>query len=466
MAQNIPWITRRFSLDLTLPKGGQKQQLYWLIAAFLLSLVSYHFLLYLTNRQDFLPVLLLFMVLSSVYLLLMRLEGEQILYWALGAAVLLRLSLLLAIPELSDDFYRFIWDGRLLSQGISPFTETPSKLMEDPKFSQLLINQQLYHGMNSRDYFTIYPPIAQWIFVIAAKLFPESIIGNLVVMRLFIILAELGSIMLIMRILKEHGLSANKVLVYAWNPLVVIELTGNLHFEAIMIFFLLLAIYCFQLNKWKWSAGALAASIATKLIPLIFLPLLIFRMPWKKVAGYWALCGIIVLAFFLTIWSPELAENMRSSLSLYFQKFEFNASIYYLVREIGFAVKGYNIIQEAGLYLALTTFLIILVFSWYSHVSMSWPKAMLWALMVYLLMSTTVHPWYITPLVALAVFTDYRFPIVWSILVIISYSGYSETGFTENIYLVIAEYSFLVVTLILDLIREHHQLNKNTPNLV
>ncbi len=91
---------------------------------------------------------------------------------------------------------------------------------------------------------------------------------------------------------------------------------------------------------------------------------------------------------------------------------------------------------------------------------------MLWALMVYLLMSTTVHPWYITPLVALAVFTDYRFPIVWSILVIISYSGYSETGFTENIYLVITEYSFLVVTLILDLIRARHQLNKNTPNLV
>lgn len=462
----MPRITRRFSLELTLPKGGQKLQLYWLIGASLLSLVSYHVLLYQTDRQDFLPVLLLFMVLSSVYLLVIQLESEPMLLWALGAAVLLRVSLLLAVPELSDDFYRFIWDGRLLSQGISPFIETPSKLMEDPEFSKLLINQQLYQGMNSRDYFTIYPPIAQWIFVIAAKLFPESIIGNLVVMRLFIMLAELGSIMLIMRILKEYRLSPHKVLIYAWNPLVIIELTGNLHFEAIMIFFLLLAIYFFQISKWRWSALAFAASVAAKLIPLIFLPLLIFRMPWKKVAGYWALCVLMVIGFFLTVWSPELTKSMTSSLSLYFQKFEFNASIYYLVREIGFAIKGFNIIQEAGKYLALTTLLFILGFSWYSHGSMPWPKAMLWALMVYLLMSTTVHPWYITPLVALAVFTDYRFPIAWSMLVMVSYAGYSVNGYTENIYLVIAEYSLLTLTLIWDLVSERNQLNKNGNNLV
>jgi hypothetical protein len=157
---------------------------------------------------------------------------------------------------------------------------------------------------------------------------------------------------------------------------------------------------------------------------------------------------------------------MTSSLSLYFQKFEFNASIYYLVREIGFAVKGFNIIQEAGKYLALTTLLFILGFSWYSHGSMPWPKAMLWALMVYLLMSTTVHPWYITPLVALAVFTDYRFPIAWSMLVMVSYAGYSVNGYTENIYLVIAEYSLLTLTLIWDLVSERNQLNKNGNNLV
>ena len=157
---------------------------------------------------------------------------------------------------------------------------------------------------------------------------------------------------------------------------------------------------------------------------------------------------------------------MQSSLSLYFQKFEFNASVYYLVREIGFAVKGYNIIQVAGSYLAVFTFLAILLFAYYSHRSMSWAKAMLWALVIYLFMATTVHPWYVTPLVALVVFTNYKFPVVWSMAVILSYAGYSQAGYTENIYLVIAEYTVVVFTMIWDLTRESDRLNRNGLNMV
>lgn len=433
-----------------LPDVNLRLRFYWLVGAFLLSLISYHFLIYQTACHEFLAILVHFMVLSLVYLLVTRMTGDQLLYWALGAAMVLRLSLLFAVPELSDDFYRFIWDGRLLSQGISPFATLPSKLMEDPEFNQIAINQQLFQGMNSPDYFTVYPPIAQWVFYLAAKLFPDSIFGNLMVMRLITILFEAGSVILIIKILRVSKLSANRALIYAWNPLVIIELTGNLHLEAIMIFFLLLAIYLLHKGKWIESSAAMGAGVAAKLIPLIFLPLLLFRMPWKKILGYWAICGVVVLGFFLTIWSPELIEGMRSSLSLYFQKFEFNASIYYLMREIGFAVTGYNIIQEAGKYLALATLAIILVFAWYSHKSMNWPKAMVWALTIYLLMSTTVHPWYVTPLVALATFTDYKFPVAWSVLVIVSYAGYSESGYSEHMPLLIAEYLLLAMVLIWD----------------
>ena len=136
------------------------------------------------------------------------------------------------------------------------------------------------------------------------------------------------------------------------------------------------------------------------------------------------------------------------------------------MREIGFAVKGYNIIQVAGSYLAVVTLLAILVFAYYSHRSMSWPKAMLWALVLYLFMATTVHPWYITPLIALVVFTNYWFPVVWSMVVILSYAGYSEAGYTENSYLVIAEYIAVIITMIWDLTRENHRSNLNKLNMV
>lgn len=423
----------------------------WLIAAFLLSLISYYFLVYQTSRDDFSSILVHYLVLTMVYVIVTRTIDESLLPWALGAAILLRFSLILAVPELSDDFYRFIWDGRLLAQGISPFTELPSTLITDPLFNQSALDQQLYQGMNSPDYFTVYPPVAQMIFLMAAKIFPDNIMGNLMVMRLIIFICEVGSLLLIVKILKGYKLPSRKVMIYAWNPLVIIELTGNLHFEAIMILFVLLAIYGLQRSQWKFSAAWLATGIATKLIPLIFLPLLIHRMTWKRVLGYWVLVGLFLLLFFLLVWNPELIDGMRSSLTLYFQKFEFNASIYYLVREIGYAVKGYNIIHQAGRSMPVITLILILVFSWYTGKLTIWPKAMLWALTIYLLMSTTVHPWYITPLVALSVFSDYKFPLVWSILVIVSYAGYSESGYTENLYLVATEYLLVLAAGIWDI---------------
>ncbi len=432
-------------------ENGHRLRAYWLIGATLLSLACYFLLIYQTTRIEFDSILVYFLVLGLIYLLLLKVVNEGLLIWALASAVLLRISLLLAIPELSDDFYRFIWDGRLLNQGISPFAALPSDLMEDSGFNEDPMNQALFQGMNSPHYFTVYPPIAQWIFYLSSLIFPESLIGNLVFMRLLIITFEVGSIILCLEILKKSSLPSKKVLIYAWNPLVIIELTGNLHFEAAMIFFILLAIYLWQINHWKWSAAAMAAGVASKLIPLIFLPLLAFRAPLKRVLIYWVICGLVICLFFASIWSPELIEGMRSSLGLYFQKFEFNASIYYLVREMGFLIKGYNIIQTAGLYLGLISLSLILWLAWFSPNRLTWPQAMVWALAIYLLMSTTVHPWYITPLVAFAVFTDYRFPLAWSILVILSYAGYSESAYTENLWLVGTEYLFLGVALIMDL---------------
>ena len=432
-------------------KNGRRLSAYWLAAATLLSLVCYYQLIYQTPRTDFSSILVYFLVLAVVYMLIIRVVPGTLLYWALAAAVLLRFFLLLAIPELSDDFFRFIWDGRLLNKGISPFAELPSSLMQDPGFSEDPVNQQLFQGMNSPEYYTVYPPLAQWIFFVASWLFPDNILGNLIVMRLVIILFEMGSMVLCLKMLKQSALPSQNVLIYAWNPLVVVELTGNLHFEAVMIFFVLLALHLWHINRWKWSASALAAAVASKLIPLIFLPLLVLRKPWKQVIGYWIICGVVIGVLFATIWSPELSEGMRSSLGLYFQKFEFNASIYYLVREIGYAIQGFNIIQTSGLYLALATLVMILWLAWSTPDKLTWPQAMVWALAIFLLMSTTVHPWYITTLVALAAFTNYRFPLAWSILVILSYAGYSESGYTENLWLVTTEYLLLSVVIILDL---------------
>ena len=308
--------------------------------------------------------------------------------------------------------------------------------------------------MNSPDYFTIYPPVAQLVFWISVKLAPGSVYGSAIVMRLLILAAEVGSVLLLRNLVRKFALNEKNVLIYALNPLVIIELTGNLHFEAFMIFFTLLSIYLLWKSKYVFSAGALALAVASKLIPLIFLPLLLRRLNFKNLVIYYALTGVFAVALFLPILSKELVEGMTSSISLYFQKFEFNASIYYLVREIGYWIKGYNIIQTAGKYLALATFLGILTYSLFSGSDKKkLPEGIMWVLVIYLAFATIVHPWYITTIIAVSVFTNYRFPIVWSLLIFLTYIGYTADGFTEYLWVNIVEYGVVIGFMIYEIYR-------------
>jgi alpha-1,6-mannosyltransferase len=64
----------------------------------------------------------------------------------------------------------------------------------------------------------------------------------------------------------------------------------------------------------------------------------------------------------------------------------------------------------------------------------------MWVLCIYFLFVTILHPWYITTLLALSIFTSYRFPLVWTGLIFLTYVGYTATGFTENLWLTAFEY--------------------------
>jgi len=145
---------------------------------------------------------------------------------------------------------------------------------------------------------------------------------------------------------------------------------------------------------------------------------------------------------------------MRSSISLFFQKFEFNASLYYILREVGYRVKGYNIIQTLGPYLAMGAFLSIVIYSikeYRSRVNIA--TAMMFSYCIYILWATTIHPWYITPVIALSVFSAFRFSVVWSLLVFITYAGYDQNGFNENLWIMAVEYSFVTGYLLWEIIR-------------
>lgn len=411
-----------------------------------LSMLLYLCLAFYIERNQTIELLTCFVILFGVYIWIIKHNSENELTFWIVASFVFRACFLFSIPQLSDDFYRFLWDGHLLNAGYHPFTHVPRYYMEQ-SVSISGISSELFNHLNSPDYFTIYPPVNQFIFWISANLGGDLVWVGVFVMRLFIFLAEAGSIWFIRKILTHHQLPGYHVLIYALNPLVIAELTGNLHFEALMIFFLLASYWFLVRNQLILSALFFSLAICTKLLPVVFLPLYIIRLGWRRVTVFYAFTFLFTIFFFLPLLNWEIITGFRESIGYYFKKFEFNASIYYLVREWGFWKYGYNIIQTVGWKLALYAVAsMVLYMGWdaWKEWKRKEPKTLwlgyLLLLTIYFLFSTVVHPWYVCSLVAFSVFTNTRFAIMWSALVVLTYAGYSIDGYHESLAIVMIEY--------------------------
>lgn len=399
------------------------------------------------EQSDFWGITSGYGVAFLIYFLIYRLapeEGKGLVY-LLVASVVLRMVLIPAFPNLSDDIYRFVWDGRLLLAGYNPFDHLPGWYLEQG-VEVPGITEGLFLQLNSPEYFTIYPPVCQGIFTLSSWLFPEDIAGAAICMKIIMVTFEAGSVYLLFRLLRDFGQAQKKALLYAFNPLIIIEITGNLHFEGAMVFFLLLGIYYFHHNKLDRSALAIGFSVASKLLPLIFLPFLIRRLGWQKRIRYFVICGLTVVLLFAPLLGSAFFSGFGSSLNLYFQKFEFNASVYYLLRELGLLITGYNQIAVLGPLLALGTLSSVLILAYRERALTmdSLLKHCLFAITIYLLFTPTVHPWYVTLPLILCLFTDFRYPVVWSGLIVLTYINYSYGAYFEQLWIVGLEYGLLM----------------------
>ncbi len=250
-----------------------------------ISLAAYILLAWFTKREEFVRIVVLQTILFTAFVgLLVINKSIGIFKILLFAAVGFRLVWIFAMPELSNDYFRFIWDGELINHGYNPYLYLPIDFIQTDAANEIIGAQALYEGMGnlSQQNHTCYPPVNQLFYSMSAFVFPGNIQLTVVVMRLFIIAAEIGTIWVGIKILQKLKLPSSNILLYALNPFVILELTGNLHFEAIMIFFLLAAIYLLMNERILYSALLIALSISIKLLPLIFLPILFKKIKMGK----------------------------------------------------------------------------------------------------------------------------------------------------------------------------------------
>jgi len=186
----------------------------------------------------------------------------------IGFSIAFRITLLWTQPVLSDDIYRYVWDGRVQAAGLSPYLYAP----EAPELSHLR-DDAIYPRINRPWARTIYPPGAQWLFrgIYAAK--PDSVLF----LKGAIVAFDLLTILLLITLLRMLKLPTGRVILYAWHPLAIFELAGSGHLEGLMLPFLLLCLIFWQRRRDGWAGVSLGVAAAIKLYPAILIPALVRR---------------------------------------------------------------------------------------------------------------------------------------------------------------------------------------------
>jgi alpha-1,6-mannosyltransferase len=348
----------------------------------------------------------------SLYLLAVWLvvaRGARLRTWLLIMVGLLpRLLLLPTEPRLSEDAYRYLWDGRLVADGVNPFPHAPG----DPVLGRY--HDALFARLNHADIPTIYPPMAQLLFGAAARLAPEPWAWKATLLTI-----EATLLLALASLLRARGLPSERLLLYLWNPLAIVESFGSGHVDLVAAAFLLLALAFFDAKRWRMGGVVLAAAALVKYMPLLLVPALLRR----RLFGTILASALTALVLFLPF--VAAGPTLWTGLTTYLRHWEFNGSLYALLRPIFHTGDPPRLVLAGALAVAAV------VVGWRAR---TLSGAALALLVAWVLASPTVYPWYLVALVAfLPLYADAGL-LVFSGLVALSYVAiglYRTTGVWE-----------------------------------
>lgn len=226
-------------------------------------------------------------------------------------AILFRLIGIIGFPVLEDDFYRYLWDGRMTIETGSPYLFPPSYYFDIELNDQF---EAILGLINYPDIATVYGPICQWLFALTYLLFP----GEVWPLQTIFALADLGIILILLRMAKPVF-----VLLYAWSPLLIKEFAFTAHPDVLGALFLLAAFFTYTRHYIYWAAILLALAAGVKVFALIIAPILL-RFNWRAWSVFIATAILIALPFGIkNAWIPEGLQAMAGT-------WLFNAPLYYL----------------------------------------------------------------------------------------------------------------------------------------
>jgi alpha-1,6-mannosyltransferase len=214
---------------------------------------------------------------TAVYLLAVRIVTHRIgprqgVWVVLVVAAVLRLPLIVSPAFLSTDVYRYVWDGRVQAAGINPYRYLPA----DPALASLR-DATVYPHINRAEYApTIYPPAAEAVYAAIG-----SVWSSVTAVKVTMVGFEVLAVFCLLRLLAAAKLPAERVLIYAWNPLPAWAFAGNGHVDAVAIGMVAAALLLRVRHRDGWAGVALGLAILTKFLPAVVAPVL-----WRRRAGW------------------------------------------------------------------------------------------------------------------------------------------------------------------------------------
>lgn len=361
--------------------------------------------LLLGNLREAIPLFLLFYFLAFLAFLgaarLCQQPGNQVdgnpllLLIIILFALLFRLTLFCSEPSLSEDIYRYQWDGKLVNEGINPYRFVPGS-------SELVsLRDFRYEMINHKEIGTPYGPLVIMVFSVA-----ERITSSVYFMKVPFILFDCLTIVLILRMLAFSGVSRCNIIFYAWNPLVVVEVAGSGHNDSLGVFLLLGTLYLIQRGKYLSAAVGFAFAFMAKYFTLLFLPAILKH--FRK--GEWVVIPLVLFSgyfYFGEHLEPHVLNLMQVG-----SAWRFNDSLFSLL----LFLTGSLYLSKA---LVISVILALAVIVWYSG------RPVLESAMIMiggaLMLTTTLQPWYLLWIVPFLCFSPNRAWLLLTALTMLAY---------------------------------------------
>lgn len=293
----------------------------------------------------------------------------------LGIGLLARIIVIPAAPTLSEDVYRYLWDGRLVVSGVNPFAHAPT----DPALAPF--QDALLRRMNHPDLPTIYPPTAQVLFATAAAVHPDPLPWKLLLLGL-----EGLTLVALASLLRRRGLPAERLLLYYWNPLVIVESFGSGHLDLAIGVFLVAALALEEAGRRSLAGALFGLSVGVKYVSGILAPYWIRRRSFRLL-----FVSALVLAVLFAPFAGAGA-SLWTSLSVYTRRWEYNGFLYPVLIRAGLTGESARLLLGVALAAAVLAV---------TARARSASGAALASLMALALLAPTLYPWYLVPIAAL-----------------------------------------------------------------